>query len=164
MGSINASVDLRCDGEIAIVTVDNPPVNALKHEVRAGLAEALRQSCDDAAVKAVVIGCAGRTFFAGADITEFGKPPQSPGLSEVISNQASPNGVAPRTGRPRAELRARLPFPWGAAAGALFAEASPCRELAEPSAAARPGPGGARMIAEGDLTKPAGTGGWDPSR
>ena len=84
MGSINASVDLRRDGEIAIVTVDNPPVNALKHEVRAGLAEALRQSCDDAAVKAVVIGCAGRTFFAGADITEFGKPPQSPSLSEVI--------------------------------------------------------------------------------
>jgi 3-hydroxyacyl-CoA dehydrogenase len=84
MGSINASVDLRRDEEIAIVTVDNPPVNALKHEVRAGLAEALRQSCDDAAVKAVVIGCAGRTFFAGADITEFGKPPQSPGLSEVI--------------------------------------------------------------------------------
>jgi 3-hydroxyacyl-CoA dehydrogenase len=84
MGSINASVDLRRDGEIAIVTVDNPPVNALKHEVRAGLAEALRQSRDDAMVKAVVIGCAGRTFFAGADITEFGKPPQSPGLSEVI--------------------------------------------------------------------------------
>ena len=85
MGNINASVDLRRDGEIAIVTVDNPPVNALKHEVRAGLAEALRQSRDDAAVKAVVIACAGRTFFAGADITEFGKPPQPPGLSEVIA-------------------------------------------------------------------------------
>src|SRR6201997_3536769 len=84
MGSINASVDLQRDGKIAVVTADNPPVNALKHEVRAGLAEALRQSREDAAVKAVVIGCAGRTFFAGADITEFGKPPQSPGLSEVI--------------------------------------------------------------------------------
>jgi 3-hydroxyacyl-CoA dehydrogenase len=84
MGSINASVDLRRDGEIAIVTVDNPPVNALKHEVRAGLAEALGQTRDDVAIKGVVIACAGRTFFAGADITEFGKPPQSPGLSEVI--------------------------------------------------------------------------------
>ena len=42
MGSINASVDLRRDGEVAVVTADNPPVNALKHEVRAGLAEALR--------------------------------------------------------------------------------------------------------------------------
>ncbi|MBV8091378.1 MAG: enoyl-CoA hydratase/isomerase family protein, partial [Alphaproteobacteria bacterium] len=63
----------------------NPPVNALKHEVRAGLADALRQARDDAAVKAVVIACAGRTFFAGADITEFGKPPQAPGLGEVIA-------------------------------------------------------------------------------
>jgi 3-hydroxyacyl-CoA dehydrogenase len=85
MGNVNASVDLRRDGEIAIVTVDNPPVNALKHEVRAGLAEVLGQSRDDVAIKGVVIACAGRTFFAGADITEFGKPPQPPGLSEVIA-------------------------------------------------------------------------------
>src|SRR5271155_3691515 len=85
MGSINASVDLRRDGEIAVVMVDNPPVNALKHEVRAGLAEALRQARDDGAVKAVVIACAGRTFFAGADITEFGKPPQAPSLHDVLA-------------------------------------------------------------------------------
>jgi len=85
VGNINASVDLRRDGEIAVVTTDNPPVNALKHEVRAGLAEALSQVRDDETVKAVVIACAGRTFFAGADITEFGKPPQTPGLGEVIA-------------------------------------------------------------------------------
>src|SRR5207249_8137106 len=85
MGNINASVDLRRDGETAIVTVDNPPVNALKHEVRAGLAEALRQTHEDAAVRGVVIACAGRTFFAGADITEFGKPPQAPSLHDVIA-------------------------------------------------------------------------------
>ncbi len=85
MGNINASVDLRRGGEIAIITADNPPVNALKHEVRAGLVEGLRQIHDDAAVRAVVIVCAGRTFFAGADITEFGKPPQAPGLGEVIA-------------------------------------------------------------------------------
>jgi 3-hydroxyacyl-CoA dehydrogenase len=85
MGNVNASVDLRRDGEIAVVTVNNPPVNALKHEVRAGLAEALRKTRDDPAVKAVVIACAGRTFFAGADISEFGKPPQAPGLGEVIA-------------------------------------------------------------------------------
>src|SRR6201987_4499128 len=85
MGSINPGVDLRRNGEIAVVTADNPPVNALKHEVRAGLAEALRQAHDDPAVKGVVIACAGRTFFAGADITEFGKPPQPPGLGEVIA-------------------------------------------------------------------------------
>jgi 3-hydroxyacyl-CoA dehydrogenase len=82
---MNASVDLRRDGEIAVVTVDNPPVNALKHEVRAGLVEGLRRTRDDATVEAVIIACAGRTFFAGADITEFGKPPQAPGLGEVIA-------------------------------------------------------------------------------
>jgi 3-hydroxyacyl-CoA dehydrogenase len=85
MGSVNASVDLRRDGDVAVVTIDNPPVNALKHEVRAGLAEALREAREDAAVKAVVIACAGRTFSAGADITEFGKPPQAPSLHEVIA-------------------------------------------------------------------------------
>jgi 3-hydroxyacyl-CoA dehydrogenase len=85
MGSINASVDLRRDGDVAVVTADNPPVNALKHEVRAGLTEALAQACDDDAVRAVVISCAGRTFFAGADITEFGKPPQAPSLHDVIA-------------------------------------------------------------------------------
>ena len=82
---MNASVDLHRDGEIAVVTVDNPPVNALKHEVRAGLVEGLRRTRDDATVEAVIIACAGRTFFAGADITEFGKPPQAPGLGEVIA-------------------------------------------------------------------------------
>ena len=85
MGNINTSVDLRREGDIAVVTADNPPVNALKHQVRAGLAEALHQTRDDPAIKAVVIACAGRTFFAGADITEFGKPPQAPGLGEVIA-------------------------------------------------------------------------------
>ncbi|MBV9687119.1 MAG: enoyl-CoA hydratase/isomerase family protein, partial [Alphaproteobacteria bacterium] len=85
MGSINASVDLRREGEIAVVTADNPPVNALKHEVRAGLAEGLKQARGDSRVEAVVIVCAGRTFFAGADITEFGKPPQPPSLHDVIA-------------------------------------------------------------------------------
>src|SRR5215467_7089761 len=85
MGNINPSVDLRRDGEIAVITSNNPPVNALKHEVRAGLVEALRQARDDGTVLAVVIACAGRTFFAGADITEFGKAPQPPSLHDVIA-------------------------------------------------------------------------------
>jgi 3-hydroxyacyl-CoA dehydrogenase len=100
MGNINPSVDLKREagppggGEIAVVTVDNPPVNALKQEVRAGLAKALRQARDDPRVAAVVIGCAGRTFFAGADITEFGKPPQAPSLGEVIADiEAMPKQV-----------------------------------------------------------------------
>ncbi len=94
MGNINASIDLRRDGRIAIVIADNPPVNALKHEVRAGLSQALRQAGDDASVEAVVIACAGRTFFAGADISEFGQPPQAPSLGEVIAQiEAMPKPV-----------------------------------------------------------------------
>jgi 3-hydroxyacyl-CoA dehydrogenase len=94
MGKINPSVDLRQDGGIAVVTVDNPPVNALKHEVRSGLAEALQRTRADAAVQALVIACAGRTFFAGADIAEFGRPPQAPGLGEVIAQiEALPKPV-----------------------------------------------------------------------
>jgi 3-hydroxyacyl-CoA dehydrogenase len=85
MGNINPSVDLSADHGIASVTVDNPPVNALKHEVRAGLAEALSRVQADDASDALVIRCAGRTFFAGADIAEFGKPPQAPGLGEIIA-------------------------------------------------------------------------------
>jgi 3-hydroxyacyl-CoA dehydrogenase len=85
MGTINASIDLRREGEVAVVTIENPPVNALKHEVRAGIAEAMRQARADAAIAAVVLVGAGRGFSAGADITEFGKPPQSPGLGQVIA-------------------------------------------------------------------------------
>ena len=94
MASINASVDLRRDGEVAVVIVDNPPVNALKHDVRAGLGEALDQARRDDTVKAVVIACGGRTFFAGADITEFGKPPLPPSLHDVIgTTEAMPKPV-----------------------------------------------------------------------
>src|SRR5687767_7796140 len=85
MGSINASVDLSRKGGVAIVTIDNPPVNALKHEVRAGLVEAFGQLRGDASVSAVVLACAGRTFSAGADITEFGKPPRAPSLHDAIA-------------------------------------------------------------------------------
>jgi 3-hydroxyacyl-CoA dehydrogenase len=78
-------VELNRDGDAAVITIDNPPVNALKQEVRAGLIDALTRARNDASVTAVVIACAGRTFVAGADITEFGKPPQPPSLNEVIA-------------------------------------------------------------------------------
>ncbi|WP_207884817.1 3-hydroxyacyl-CoA dehydrogenase NAD-binding domain-containing protein [Pseudomonas sp. 30_B] len=71
-------------GEIALVTVDSPPVNALGQSVRAGLLKAFQQAEADPQVRAVVLVCAGRTFMAGADIREFGKPPQAPLLPEVI--------------------------------------------------------------------------------
>ncbi len=71
-------------GAIALITVDHPPVNALGQAVRAGLLEAFRRAEADADVQAVVLACAGRTFIAGADIKEFGQPPQAPILPEVV--------------------------------------------------------------------------------
>src|SRR5690349_9991337 len=94
MGNVNACVDFAREGDVAVVTIDNPPVNALKQEVRAGIAEAVGRARDDAGLKAIVLACAGRTFCAGADITEFGKPPRPPGLSEVLrAIEASPKPV-----------------------------------------------------------------------
>jgi 3-hydroxyacyl-CoA dehydrogenase len=72
-------------GDILVVTSDNPPVNALGQAVREGLKAAIEQAAADDAIKAIVIRCEGRTFFAGADITEFGKPPQGPSLPEVCA-------------------------------------------------------------------------------
>src|SRR5439155_1532076 len=63
---------------------NNPPVNALSRHVRQGLHDGLKQAAPDAGVHAVVITCAGRTFIAGADITEFGKPPAEPSLHAVL--------------------------------------------------------------------------------
>lgn len=83
MAAINDVVDLASEGAVAIITVNSPPVNALSAPVRTGIAEAVQKAGADPAVKAIVLHCAGRTFIAGADITEFGKPPQGVPLSEV---------------------------------------------------------------------------------
>ncbi|WP_417478639.1 3-hydroxyacyl-CoA dehydrogenase NAD-binding domain-containing protein [Maricaulis sp.] len=71
-------------GDVLVIISDNPPVNALGQAVRAGLAAGIAEAAGDDAIKAVVIRCEGRTFFAGADITEFGKPPVGPSLPEVV--------------------------------------------------------------------------------
>ena len=84
MTATSQSVDLDRRGRIAVLTVNNPPVNALSQHVRQGLRDGLKQASGDANVAAIVIACAGRTFIAGADITEFGKPPKEPGLHEVL--------------------------------------------------------------------------------
>jgi 3-hydroxyacyl-CoA dehydrogenase len=76
-------VELR-PGAVAVITVDNPPVNALKQAVRAGLKDTFTRALNDPSVHAIVLTAAGRTFMAGADITEFDKPPQPPGLIEVF--------------------------------------------------------------------------------
>ncbi|UZW58327.1 3-hydroxyacyl-CoA dehydrogenase NAD-binding domain-containing protein (plasmid) [Sphingobium sp. JS3065] len=69
---------------IAILTIDSPPVNALGHAVRVALEAGLRRAVADADAHGIVIHCAGRTFFAGADISEFGKPLQQPDLNAVF--------------------------------------------------------------------------------
>jgi 3-hydroxyacyl-CoA dehydrogenase len=81
----NAVVSRSQRGAVAIVAVDNPPVNALSQAVRAGLADALAAIKTEGAAKAVVLICRGRTFIAGADITEFGKPMAAPDLNAVIA-------------------------------------------------------------------------------
>ncbi|WP_293809461.1 3-hydroxyacyl-CoA dehydrogenase NAD-binding domain-containing protein [uncultured Bosea sp.] len=77
-------VQLEVRGKVAIATIDNPPVNALGAAVREGLASAIKQANADAAVVAIVIASAGKAFIAGADISEFGKPPAPPNLPDVL--------------------------------------------------------------------------------
>ena len=72
-------------GDILVVTIDHPPVNALSVDVRRGLVDALDAAERDPAVAAVLIAGAGRNFIAGADIREFGKPPQPPALPDVCN-------------------------------------------------------------------------------
>ncbi|NNT93422.1 3-hydroxyacyl-CoA dehydrogenase NAD-binding domain-containing protein [Stutzerimonas nitrititolerans] len=77
-------VRLQRRDEIALIIADNPPVNALGQAVRQGLLQAFQAAEADPQVRAVVLVCEGSTFFAGADIKEFGKPPMAPSLPEVI--------------------------------------------------------------------------------
>jgi 3-hydroxyacyl-CoA dehydrogenase len=70
---------------IGIITINSPPVNALSTAVRGGIFECMKRAIADPVVKAIVLTCGGRTFIAGADITEFGKPPEPPGLDEVLA-------------------------------------------------------------------------------
>ncbi|MBX2855958.1 MAG: enoyl-CoA hydratase/isomerase family protein [Rhodobacteraceae bacterium] len=87
-------VSMRRDGEIAVIEIDSPPVNALSHPVRAGIAVCMAEALADDSVKGVALTCLGRTFCAGADITEFDKPPMAPMLTEVINTiEASPKPV-----------------------------------------------------------------------
>lgn len=81
---MQAPVSTRLHDRVLIVTIDNPPVNALGAEVRRGLNEAL-QRAQDPAVAAVLLLGAGRHFIAGADIREFGQPPRSPFLPDVCN-------------------------------------------------------------------------------
>ncbi len=94
MAAVNEVVDLSNDGDIAVVSVNSPPVNALSAKVRDGLDAAFKAAGADAAVKAIVLICEGKTFIAGADISEFGKPPAGVPLADVLSTiENSPKPV-----------------------------------------------------------------------
>ncbi|ATC34559.1 3-hydroxyacyl-CoA dehydrogenase [Caulobacter vibrioides] len=93
MAAINAVTDFSVEGDIGVVTLNSPPVNALSAAVREGLAGAFDAAIADAAVKAIVLICEGKTFIAGADITEFGKAMTGPSLQDVqntIENSPKP--------------------------------------------------------------------------
>jgi 3-hydroxyacyl-CoA dehydrogenase len=80
MGKI---VELEKTGGIAVLTISNPPVNALSAAVRVGLVEAMKAASSESEVQAIIIACTGRTFIGGADIREFGRPLEPPGLDEI---------------------------------------------------------------------------------
>jgi 3-hydroxyacyl-CoA dehydrogenase len=93
MTALNAVADLAIEHDIAVLTINSPPVNALSAPVRDGLALGVAATMADTNVKAMVLICAGRTFIAGADITEFGKPPQGTSLfavQDAIENATKP--------------------------------------------------------------------------
>lgn len=85
MTQVNSQpVSLHYQGEIAIITIDSPPVNALSQAVRSGLLECVNTAAGEPDINAIILICAGRTFIAGADISEFGKPPLQPYLPDVL--------------------------------------------------------------------------------
>ena len=84
MAAINPVIDLSVEDGIAVITSNHQPVNALSAIVRDGLTAAFDKAFADDAVQAIVLTCAGRTFFAGADISEFGKPPKGASLHALF--------------------------------------------------------------------------------
>ncbi len=93
MTAINAVTDFAVEGDVGVITLNSPPVNALSAAVRDGLAGGMAAAAADPAVKAVVIVCEGRTFIAGADITEFGGAQKGASLydvQEAIENSPKP--------------------------------------------------------------------------
>ncbi|MAT04075.1 MAG: 3-hydroxyacyl-CoA dehydrogenase [Acidimicrobiaceae bacterium] len=84
MAQLSESVTLDREGDVAVITVDNPPVNALSWHVRQGLSDGFAQAVEGGAA-AIVLICAGRTFIAGADISEFSQAPKGPSLLDTQS-------------------------------------------------------------------------------
>ncbi|MCP3989339.1 MAG: 3-hydroxyacyl-CoA dehydrogenase [Actinomycetia bacterium] len=83
MRSLSETVSLDTQGDVALIIVDNPPVNALSHHVRSGLLDGFTEAAADDDISAIVLICRGRTFIAGADITEFGQAPKGAPLPKL---------------------------------------------------------------------------------
>ena len=83
MSAIKPVTDIAVDDGVAVLTLNSLPVNALSAPVRDGLADGFKKAIADPAVNAIVLVCDGMTFIAGADISEFGKPPKGASLYEV---------------------------------------------------------------------------------
>jgi len=93
MPTINEVTSLEIKDSVAVLTLNSPPVNALSANVREGLNNGVNAAIEDESVKSIVIICEGRTFIAGADITEFGQAPKGPSLYDVqdmIENSPKP--------------------------------------------------------------------------
>lgn len=89
MVQLTSMVDYEIEDGVAVLTLDNPPVNALSQGVRQGLKDGIAKALADDAARAVLIHCKGRTFIAGADITEFASAPVGPGFHEVLDTMDS---------------------------------------------------------------------------
>ena len=82
---MSGPVSYELKDNVGIITVNNPPVNALSQAVRQGLFDCLNEALKDNGAEAIVVMGGGRTFMAGADISEFGKPTLDPDLNKVIN-------------------------------------------------------------------------------
>ena len=119
-----SAVRLERDGPVAVIVIDNPPVNAGSFAVRRGLLDAIRTVAADNAIDAAVIIGAGSTFVAGSDIREFGKPLDEPQLPAVIAViEACPKPVVAAIHG--ASLGGGLASSWPWAATRAFARRAP---------------------------------------
>ena len=136
-----ASLDF--DGSIGVIRIDNPPVNALNNALRAALVSILEGARQNAAIEGLVLSCAGRTFIAGADISEFGQPPQRPTTIDVIA-------AIEQTGKPVVAALFGTPMGGGfeVALGCHFRVAAPATRVALPEIklGLMPGAGGTQRL------------------
>jgi 3-hydroxyacyl-CoA dehydrogenase len=136
-----ATLDL--DGSIGVIRIDNPPVNALNNALRAALVSILEGARQNAAIEGLVLACADRTFIAGADISEFGQPPQRPTTIDVIA-------AIEQTGKPVVAALFGTPMGGGfeVALGCHFRVAAPGTRVALPEIklGLMPGAGGTQRL------------------